>query len=317
MKNTIAVLFVICTVFFAAASATEAISENPAEAYAKAAYDALVNAYDVYAAAPDEAARASAYAVYTAALDEAALAAAHAAYAEYEAIATPRTLDSPGYRKIIEDYAADWAAENDLIARAAAHERNEKANAAYDATYKIYADKAYAEYSARVEAAYNEHNTYKAEAVAGNYYSSAYEQLIDVILDAAISDAQDYLDNALSAAISHANEARNAPSAAADYITTDETAAAADNTNQTQPEKISAPDPVYPPALKAEGWSGTCSIGLYIDEAGNVGKVWVIRSTGKAEADQAAIEAAWASQWEPATQNGVPIAQKISITYEF
>jgi len=83
------------------------------------------------------------------------------------------------------------------------------------------------------------------------------------------------------------------------------------------PEKIYAPDPVYPPMLKEAGWSGTCSIGLYIDEAGNIGKVWVIRGTGKSEADQAAIEAAWASQWRPATQNGVPIAKKISITYEF
>ncbi|OGD71839.1 MAG: hypothetical protein A2Y64_08315 [Candidatus Coatesbacteria bacterium RBG_13_66_14] len=85
----------------------------------------------------------------------------------------------------------------------------------------------------------------------------------------------------------------------------------------TPPEKISAPEPVYPPMLKEAGWSGSCSIGLYIDEAGNIGKVWVIRSTGKPEADQAAIEAAWASQWRPATQNGVPIAKKISITYEF
>jgi TonB family protein len=83
------------------------------------------------------------------------------------------------------------------------------------------------------------------------------------------------------------------------------------------PEKIYAPDPVYPPMLKEAGWSGTCSIGLYIDESGNIGKVWVIRSTGKPEADQAAIEAAWASQWKPATQNGVPIAKKISITYEY
>ncbi|MCX7020777.1 MAG: energy transducer TonB [bacterium] len=85
----------------------------------------------------------------------------------------------------------------------------------------------------------------------------------------------------------------------------------------TPPEKISAPEPVFPPMLKDAGWSGTCSIGLYIDEAGNIGKVWVIRSTGESEADQAAIEAAWASQWRPATQNGVPIAKKISVTYEF
>jgi TonB family protein len=90
-----------------------------------------------------------------------------------------------------------------------------------------------------------------------------------------------------------------------------------DEQGLTPPEKISAPDPAYPPMLKEAGWSGTCSIGLYIDESGNIGKVWVIRSTGKAEADQAAIDAAWASQWRPATQNGVPIAKKISITYEF
>jgi TonB family protein len=83
------------------------------------------------------------------------------------------------------------------------------------------------------------------------------------------------------------------------------------------PESIYAPEPVYPPMLKEAGWSGSCTIGLYIDESGGIGKVWVIRSSGKSEADQEAITAAWASQWRPATQNGVPIAKKISITYEF
>lgn len=83
------------------------------------------------------------------------------------------------------------------------------------------------------------------------------------------------------------------------------------------PETIYAPEPNYPPMLRDAGWSGSCTIGLYIDETGGIGKVWVIRSSGKSEADQEALAAARSSQWRPATQNGVPIAKKISITYEF
>ncbi len=83
------------------------------------------------------------------------------------------------------------------------------------------------------------------------------------------------------------------------------------------PQAILAPKPDYPPLLKDAGWSGSCTIGFHINEAGGVTKVWVIRGSGKDEADMAALEAARASEWRPALHNGIPVPRKVSITYEF
>jgi TonB family protein len=159
---------------------------------------------------------------------------------------------------------------------------------------------------------------FEAADAAGRPYSAC--------LDAGVAAAKAIIAD-YAADVAAARDALTAARDAARAVlnTTDDEAIAAYNARcaaiaargTTPPEKVSSTEPVCPPALKEEGWSGSCSIGLYIDESGNVGKVWVIRSTGKPEADQAALAAAQASQWRPATQNGVPIAEKVSITYEF
>ncbi len=83
------------------------------------------------------------------------------------------------------------------------------------------------------------------------------------------------------------------------------------------PQTIHAPKPEYPPLLREVGWSGSCTIGLHINEVGMVTKVWVIRGSGKDEADMAALAAARLSEWKPALHNGIPVPRKVSITYEF
>jgi TonB family protein len=46
-------------------------------------------------------------------------------------------------------------------------------------------------------------------------------------------------------------------------------------------------------------------------------RVRIINSTGRPDADAAALEAARKSQWEPALQNGRPIAREVAVTYRF
>ncbi|MCX7022826.1 MAG: TonB family protein [bacterium] len=85
----------------------------------------------------------------------------------------------------------------------------------------------------------------------------------------------------------------------------------------TPPKAVFAPEPEYPQLLKEAGWSGSCTVGLYISEKGEILKVWILRSSGKAEADLAALAAAESSRWEPASEAGFDIPKSICVTYEF
>jgi len=85
----------------------------------------------------------------------------------------------------------------------------------------------------------------------------------------------------------------------------------------TPPKAVHAPEPEYPQLLKEAGRSGSCTVGLYISERGEILKVWVINPSGKAEADLAALAAAESSRWEPASEAGVAIPKSVSVTYEF
>jgi TonB family protein len=85
----------------------------------------------------------------------------------------------------------------------------------------------------------------------------------------------------------------------------------------TPPRAVYAPEPEYPRLLKEAGWSGSCTVGLYISEEGEILKVWLIRKSGKDEADSAALTAAEASRWEPASDGGVKVPKRVSVTYEF
>ncbi len=62
------------------------------------------------------------------------------------------------------------------------------------------------------------------------------------------------------------------------------------------PVPLSPIVPEYPEELIGTGWEGECTVGFYIDEEGGVRKVWIIRSTGNEDADEAALEAAQNTQ---------------------
>ncbi len=77
------------------------------------------------------------------------------------------------------------------------------------------------------------------------------------------------------------------------------------------------PEPVYPESARDAEWEGDCMVGLYIDESGSVRKAWIIRSTGRSDADENALAAARGSNWSPGTQGGRAIARQISVTFRF
>lgn len=85
----------------------------------------------------------------------------------------------------------------------------------------------------------------------------------------------------------------------------------------TAPTKIKDVRPMYPPLAKAAGVQGLVFLESIIDPQGNVTNLKVIRSTGSAELDQAAIDAV--SQWRytPTLLNGEPVSVICTMTVHF
>ena len=85
----------------------------------------------------------------------------------------------------------------------------------------------------------------------------------------------------------------------------------------TPAEPLSVPDPVYPSQLQETSWSGQTRLGLSIDDLGMVLKAWVIDSSGRADADEAARNVAFASLWQPASYFGEPLDSQAELVVEF
>ncbi len=81
--------------------------------------------------------------------------------------------------------------------------------------------------------------------------------------------------------------------------------------------------PFYPKHLLKAGWEGECIVHLSIDEngeavgAGIYSSSDIYHSTGNKEADKAAMMIALHSEWEPATQDGKPVAIHVRIPISF
>jgi protein TonB len=68
-------------------------------------------------------------------------------------------------------------------------------------------------------------------------------------------------------------------------------------------------DPVYPAAARREGQEGTVHLRLEIKPDGRVGKVDVVTSSGFQLLDDAAVAAARKWRYEPAREDGRPVAE--------
>jgi len=75
--------------------------------------------------------------------------------------------------------------------------------------------------------------------------------------------------------------------------------------------------PAYPPEAAEAGFEGECRVSLIINGLGEVSEAWLAQSSNREDIDLAALEAAEATHWKPATLEGVPVSSRLTIPYRF
>jgi len=76
-------------------------------------------------------------------------------------------------------------------------------------------------------------------------------------------------------------------------------------------------DPPYPDLLRSQGIEADVKLLVHIDESGKVTEVEVTAPCPYPEMNEAARKAALASEYEPATRDGVPVTEIIPVTTRF
>lgn len=96
-------------------------------------------------------------------------------------------------------------------------------------------------------------------------------------------------------------------------------AAAAPPQNRVTPLPIDgqSPPPTYPPAALRKGETGTVMVRIQVDAQGNPGGVALIQRSGSRELDRAAMEAVRKWKFQPAIDDGQPVAGTVDIPVEF
>jgi protein TonB len=84
-----------------------------------------------------------------------------------------------------------------------------------------------------------------------------------------------------------------------------------------KPRRLRQQQPAYPATLRAQGIEGSVMVSVSIDTAGVVQQASVIRGSGHAEFDSAALSTARAERFAPATRNGTPVPYTLSYSYHF
>jgi TonB family protein len=84
-----------------------------------------------------------------------------------------------------------------------------------------------------------------------------------------------------------------------------------------KPRRTSPSEPPYPPSLKARGVEGVVTVRVKIGADGQVEDVGVVRGSGYPEFDSAAVAAARAERFSPATEDDKPVAFTLSYSYRF
>ncbi len=77
------------------------------------------------------------------------------------------------------------------------------------------------------------------------------------------------------------------------------------------------PKPDYPPTLKAQGVEADVEVLVFIGASGKVTSVKILHESPYPEFNEAAKKAALATEWEPATRNGAPMASTKKYSYRF
>jgi len=83
-----------------------------------------------------------------------------------------------------------------------------------------------------------------------------------------------------------------------------------------EPTGIFLPD-APPLKLNDRRWEGEVRVGVYVTPDGRPGKVWVIESSGRHEADLDALDFFAKTLWNPATVNGEPVGWVLERTVAY
>jgi len=83
------------------------------------------------------------------------------------------------------------------------------------------------------------------------------------------------------------------------------------------PKRVQEVKPAYPEVLRAQGVEADVVLLVAIDATGQVTNVKVLQSAGQPEFDNAAVAAARAERYEPATRDGAPFAYNLKYTVRF
>ncbi|WDS37077.1 TonB family protein [Pseudoxanthomonas sp.] len=78
-----------------------------------------------------------------------------------------------------------------------------------------------------------------------------------------------------------------------------------------------SPPPTYPVAALRRGETGTAVLRVQVDAQGNPGGVALVQRSGSRDLDRAAMEAVRKWHFQPAVQDGVPLAGSVDIPVEF
>ena len=76
------------------------------------------------------------------------------------------------------------------------------------------------------------------------------------------------------------------------------------------------PVPEYP-ASAAEGWTGSCLVGVLVAANGEILRVRIIETAGKVEADSAALEVARQTGWNPAVEDNAYVLRVTLLPFSF
>jgi protein TonB len=85
----------------------------------------------------------------------------------------------------------------------------------------------------------------------------------------------------------------------------------------TPPRFLERVEPAYPPRALRAGIEGAVTLALRLSESGELLEVRVLRGSGSELLDQAALAAARASRFEPASLDGRPVDAQTEATYRF
>ena len=83
------------------------------------------------------------------------------------------------------------------------------------------------------------------------------------------------------------------------------------------PDYLRIPKPHYPAVARQNGWQGRTVLRVEIRSDGRVGTVEVLRSSGYAVLDNAAIEAVRAGEFMPAHVGGKPVSSSVEVPIRF